>query len=109
MEGPGLLRIRDDLRGREEEAVGPGVPQLDAVHIGDAGHAEGPVQGGPSGHVEDTRNAPSLVELAVSIVQSVIASVCQITHFFESLNIFLEVEHTFLTLKPALPGALSSV
>ena len=84
MEGPGLLSIGDDLRGREEEAIGSGVPQLDAVHIGDAGHAQGPVQGGPSGHIEDTRNATSLVKLAVGIVQSVIASVGQITHFIES-------------------------
>ena len=84
MEGPGFLSVGDDLRGGEEESIGASVPQLDAVHIGDARHAQGPVKGGPRGHIEDTRNASGLVELAMSIVEGVIASVGQITHFIES-------------------------
>ena len=84
MEGPGFLCIRDNLGCREEEAVCSSVPELDAVHIGDARHAQGPVQGGARGHVEDTRNTSGLVELAVGVVQGVIASVGQITHFIKS-------------------------
>ena len=75
MEGPGLLCVGDDLRGREEEAIGPGVPELDTIDVGDSCHAQGPVQGGPGGHIEDTRDAPSLIELSMGIKQSVIASV----------------------------------
>ena len=84
MKGPSLLSIGYDLRGREDEAVVPSVPKLDAVHIGDARNAQGPVQGGAGGRVEDTRNASGLINLAMGIVQGVIASVGQIKHFIIS-------------------------
>ena len=33
VEGPGLLRVGDDLAGRQQEAVTPGVPQLDTASM----------------------------------------------------------------------------
>lgn len=101
VEGPGLLRVGDDLAGRQQEAVTPGVPQLDTasmdnirvryiysiftfshgplspVHIGDAGHAEGPVERGAGGCVEDAGDAAGLVILPVHREQSLVTAVSQ--------------------------------
>merc|ERR1719384_1540596 len=77
VEGPGLLRVGDYLAGRQQEPVTPGVPQLDTVHIRDAGHAEGPVERGAGGCVEHAGDAAGLVILPVHREQSLVTAVSQ--------------------------------
>ena len=44
VEGPDLLSSGYDLCGRKEEAVGPSVPELHSVAVGDAKLSQSPVQ-----------------------------------------------------------------
>lgn len=47
---PHLLGRGDDLCGRQQEAIAPGVPELEAEGILDAA-VIGPVNGDPAGHI----------------------------------------------------------
>ena len=56
----GLPAHRPDLRGREDEAVAPGVRQLDGVGVGDPRPAKRPVIAAPGRGVEDLKISQSV-------------------------------------------------
>ena len=58
--------------------VSSGVSQLNAVDIRNASNSQGPVKRCSRSSVENTGDAANLVELAVSVVQSFIATVAKI-------------------------------
>ena len=62
MEGPDLLSSGDDLSGGEEEAIGPRVPELHAVTVGDAQLSQSPVQRAATCNVQKAGNTANLVK-----------------------------------------------
>ena len=69
VEGPGLLPRRDDLVGREEEAVHPGVPQFHPIAVGDAQLTQCPVQRPTTGYIEHAGDTADIVGLLVDGVE----------------------------------------
>ena len=91
MEGKGLLRRRNDLLRRQEEAVEAGVPQLHADRHEDAGHTMSPVDGAAAGRVEEAGDAAHVVRLAVDSLQCSLAPDCDLQHLVVVARLLVRV------------------
>merc|ERR1711997_356190 len=80
VEGPSLFCCGYDLLGGEDEPVEAGVSQLNAVHVWDVSHTEGPVKGGSCCCVEHAWDAANLVVFPVDRMKSIVASESKIIH-----------------------------
>merc|ERR1712227_1195407 len=78
VEGPGFLSCGDDLLRGEQEAVGPGVPQLYGGRKINADLSVGPVNGAPASDVEKTGNAADVVSFTMDGLQGSLATNCDL-------------------------------
>merc|ERR1719278_67424 len=76
MESPDFLPSGDDLLRGENEPVVAGVPQLHGKAVGDAGLAQGPIQGAATCWIQHAGNATNLIFLVMHCFQGVMAQVC---------------------------------